>query len=134
MGSGVDKPDRGGSALQNVFEVPPMTMEFKNFKEKTVKAENKQVLLAARDANLLKQAIEVRDQFGSREQRRRNTILEVPEIETLRTYTQGNYTVVLLNGEYVGVSKRSKTDKYDYRTGLNKALYRAVRRLVLASR
>lgn len=103
-------------------------------KEKEVtKLESKIKLRQARDANLMKMAIEVRDRFGSREQKRRNTIMNCPEIESLRTYYQGNYTVVVLNGEFVGVSKKMKKDKTNHNTGLNKALYRAVRRLVLSS-
>ena len=57
----------------------------------------------------------------------------VPQITALRTFRQGNYTVVLLNDEFIGVSKRNKVDKFNQNTGLRKALYRAVRRLVIAS-
>ena len=100
---------------------------------KEVKIKNKIKLRQARDQNYLKQAQMVRDKFVIREMKRLGQSITLPDITTLRTYTQGNYTVVLLNGEFVGVSKRNKCDKFNHSTGINKALYRAVRRLVLTS-
>ena len=48
-----------------------------------------------------------------------NGEVTAPKITDLRTFRQGNYTVVLVNKDYVGVAN----------TGVRLALYRAVRKL-----
>ena len=99
-----------------------------------MKTESKMKLRKARDLTMLEKAVEVCRVYVTRENKRTDRGLAVPVINSLRTFTQGNYTVVLLNDEYIGVSKRMKKDKFNWSTGVNKALYRAVRRLVLSSR
>lgn len=101
-------------------------------KEEEMKENSLLGLKNARDANLVPRACEMRDNFVLRESKRRRQTITLPPIESLRVFTQGNYTVALLNGEYVGVSKKMKKDKFNFNTGLNKAIYRAVRRLVLS--
>jgi len=54
-------------------------------------------------------------------------------IEQVRVFRQGNYTVVLVNNEVIGVSKRNKKDKYNVNTGVRKALYRAVKGFMRAN-
>lgn len=100
--------------------------------EKKMKESSVQTLKNARDANLVPRACEMRDNFVMRESKRRKQTITLPSIESLRVFTQGNYTVALLNGKYIGVSKKMKKDKFNFTTGLNKAIYRAVRRLVLS--
>lgn len=88
--------------------------------------------MSSSEQELLRYACNVRDRFVTRRVSRGTNLL-LPEITSLRLYRQGNYTVVVLNGEVVGVSKRMKKDKTNPTTGVNKAIYRAVRRLVTAS-
>jgi len=88
------------------------------------------------EADLMKDAVAVANKLVVRllkEQRDSTDGVTVPQISGLRTFRQGNYTVVLLNDQFVGVSKRNKADKFNQNTGVRKALYRAVRRLVIAS-
>lgn len=85
---------------------------------------------------LLTDAVKVVNNFVTRMLKKKKASLDgvvVPQITSLRTFRQGNYTVVLVNDEFIGVSKRNKSDKFNQNTGLRKALYRAVRRLVLTS-
>lgn len=79
---------------------------------------------------LLKEAQNIADNIVIR-RTRRNLSAVIPNIYNVRTFHQGNYTVVLLNEEVIGVSKRNKIDKSDKKTGIRLALYRAVRRLTL---
>jgi len=88
------------------------------------------------EQELLQDAVKVAQTFVMRLLKKRRTSSDgvvVPQITSLRSFRQGNYTVVLLNDEFIGVSKRNKSDKFNQNTGLRKALYRAVRRLVITS-
>ena len=43
---------------------------------------------------------------------------------------QGNFTVVTLDNMHVGIAKRNNNDKYNFITGFNVALNRAMHRLL----
>lgn len=58
----------------------------------------------------------------------------MPLIKTAKFATQGNFTVVTLNGSVVGVSKRNTQDRFNIETGVNVALNRAVHNLLQTGR
>lgn len=53
------------------------------------------------------------------------------EIEDCKIYRQGNFTVALVNGEYVGVTKRNAgDDQHNPNTGRCTAITRAVKSML----
>jgi len=100
--------------------------------EELVDGENKQeglTEMTQEEKNNIYRAVNVRDNIIDRMSKRGLSITS-PDITGLRTFRQRNYTVVLLNDEVIGVAKRHKKDKINFNSGLNLAIYRAVKRII----
>lgn len=85
--------------------------------------------------DLVKQAKEIHTKICNRkfEGNRVHPKVLAQEIKNVHETRQNNFTVVVINNQYVGVAKRNPTDKDNQDVGTAVALHRAVENLLAAS-